>query len=72
MNMSLIITEGNYGAIGADGSTCHGKYIIKISSYQYTLQSDLSSYGQDISYGEMVCEQNVFNQYKWSLLCKKT
>ena len=29
MNMSLIIMEGNYGAIDADDSSCHGYYIIK-------------------------------------------
>ena len=29
MSMSLIIIEGNYGAIDADGSKCHGYYIIK-------------------------------------------
>ena len=28
MNMSLIITKGNYGAIDADNSSCNGYYII--------------------------------------------
>ena len=54
--MSLIITEGNYVAVDADDSTCHGYYIIKISSYTYTLQSDMSIDGQFISYYKMVCE----------------
>ena len=39
MNMYLIIMEGKYGDIDADDSSCHGYYIIKISSY--TLQLDL-------------------------------
>ena len=29
MDMSLIITEGKYGAIDADDYSCHGYYIIK-------------------------------------------
>ena len=35
MNMSLIIIEGNYGAIDADDSTCYGYYyhIFFISIY---------------------------------------
>ena len=55
MNMSLIIMEGNYNAIDADGS-CHGYYIIKFSSYPYTLQVYLSIYGQVIYSCEMLCE----------------
>ena len=31
MNVSLIITEGNYGDIYADYSACHGYYIIIFS-----------------------------------------
>ena len=42
MNMSLIITEGNYCAIDADGSKCNGYYIISVFPYPYTLQVDLS------------------------------
>ena len=38
--------EGDYDAIGSDGSSCHGYYIIKFSSYPYTLQSELSIDGQ--------------------------
>ena len=51
MNVSLIITKGNYGAIDADNSSCHGYYIIRFSSSLYTLQSDLNIYGQVISSG---------------------
>ena len=58
--MSLIIMEGNYGAIDADDSSCNGYYIIKISSSPYTLQSDLIIDGQVISSGEMVCEGTYF------------
>ena len=39
MNISLIIMEGKYGAIGADCSSFHGYCIIKFSSSPYTLQS---------------------------------
>ena len=42
IKISLIIMEGNYGAIDADGYTCNGYYIIKFSSSPYTLQEDLS------------------------------
>ena len=48
MNMSLIIMEGKYGAIGADNSSCHGYYIIKFSSSLYILQTDLRIGGQVI------------------------
>ena len=65
MNMSLIITEGNYGAIDSDDSTCHGFYIIIFSSSTYTLQSDLSIYGQVISSGKMECKGTYFfNKYQ--------
>ena len=60
MNMSLIIMEENYGAIYDDDSSCHGYYIIKISSSPYTLQSDLRIYVQIISSGEMVWEGTYF------------
>ena len=60
MNISLIIMEGKYGAINSDDSSCHGYYIIKISSSPYTLQADLSIYGQVISSGETLCEGTYF------------
>ena len=56
MNMSLIIMEGNYVAVDADDSTCHGYYIIKFSSSTYTLQADVIIDGQFISYYKMVRE----------------
>ena len=56
MNIYLIIMEGNYGAIDADDSTCHGYYVIRLSSSIYNLQSDFSIDRQIISSGEMVCE----------------
>ena len=58
MGMYLIIMEGKYGTIDADDSSCHGYYIIKFSSSPYTIQEDLSIYGQVISSGEMVCRGN--------------
>ena len=61
--------EGDYGDIDADDSMCHGYCIIKFSSSPYTLQSDLSIYGQVISSGEMVCKRNFFNKDRFSLLC---
>ena len=48
MNMYLIFMEGKYGAIDTDNYLCHGYYIIKFSSYPYTLQSDLIIDGQVI------------------------
>ena len=51
MNMYLIIPNGNYGAIDADNSSCHGYYIIRFSSSLYTLQSELNIDGQVISSG---------------------
>ena len=62
LNMYLIIMEGNYGAIDADDSSCHGYYIINLSSYQDTLQSYLIIDGQVISYSEMVSEGTCFSQ----------
>ena len=52
--------EGDYGAIDADDSSCHGYYIINLSSSPYTFQAELSIDVQDISSGEMVCEGNYF------------
>ena len=60
--MYFIIMEGKYGAIGADDYSCHGYYIIKISSHPHTLQADLSIDGQVISCGEMVCEGTIYLQ----------
>ena len=42
MNMSLIITKVNYGAIDDDDSSGHGYHIIKLSLIPYTLQADLN------------------------------
>ena len=51
---------GNYGDIYSDDYTYHGYYIIKFSSSPYTIQSDLSIYGQFIYSGKMVCEGTYF------------
>ena len=51
MNIYLIITNGNYGTIDADNSSCHGYYIIRFSSSLNTLKSDLNIDGQVISSG---------------------
>ena len=42
MNMSLIIMEVKHGVIDADNHSCCGYYIMKFSSYPYTLLLDLS------------------------------
>ena len=60
MNMYLIITEGKYGAINTDNYSCHGYYIIEFSSSPYTLQAELSIYGQVISSSKILCEGNYF------------
>ena len=52
--------EVNYGDIDADDYTCHGYYIIKFSLYTYTLQEDLSIYGQVVYSGDMVCKGTYF------------
>ena len=65
MNMSLIIMEGKYGAFDTYNSSCHGYYIIKLSSYPYTLQADLSIDGQVISSGKIVCEGNYLFPIKY-------
>ena len=49
MNTSLIFTEGIYGDIDADDSSCHGYYIIIFSSSPYTLQVDSRIDGQVVS-----------------------
>ena len=46
MNMSLIMTKVNYGAIDAYYYSCRGYYIIIFSSSSYTLQSDLNADAQ--------------------------
>ena len=61
INISLIIMEGNYGAIDADGYKFHGYYNIKYSSSPFILQAGLSVDGQVISSGEMVCEGTYFS-----------
>ena len=60
MNIYLIIMKGKYGDTDADNSTCHSYYIIKICSYKYNLQAELSIDGQVIYSGEIVCEGNYF------------
>ena len=60
MNVSLIILEGKYGDIDADHSSWRSYYIIKLSSYPYTLQSELSINDHFIYSREMVCEGNYF------------
>ena len=56
VNMSLVITEGNYGDIEADDSTFHGYYIIRFYSSPYTHQAYLIIHGQVGSSVEMVYE----------------
>ena len=69
MNTSLIIIEGDYGAIDDDDSTCHCYHIIIFYSSPYILQAEFSIYVQVISSGEMVCEGTYFfNIYQFSLL----
>ena len=58
MKIALIIMKGNYGAIDTNDSSCHGYYIINVSSSTYTLQSELSIDGQVIYSGEMLREGN--------------
>ena len=48
MNMSLIITKGDYGSIDADDYSCHGYYIIRFSLSPYTIQEDMNIDGQVI------------------------
>ena len=60
MNIYLIITEGKYGSIDTDYYSCNGYYIIKFSSYTYTLQADLSIDGQVISSGKILCKGTYF------------
>ena len=57
-NIYWIIMGGKYDAIYTDDYSRHGYYIIKFSSYLYTLQEGLRVDGQVISSGEMVCEGN--------------
>ena len=65
MNVSLITMEVKYDAIDTDDSSCHGYYIIKFYSYPYTLQVDLSNYGQIIYFNEIIYEVTYFfNQFQ--------
>ena len=50
--------RGKYGDIDADDYSCHGYYIIKFSSYPYTLKSNLIIYGQVIYSNGMIREGN--------------
>ena len=50
MNMSLVTMEDNYDAIDADDYSYHGYYIIKFTSYPYTLQANMSSDGRELIY----------------------
>ena len=60
MNMYLIITEVNYGAIDADDYACHNYYIIRFFSSTYNLQADLNIDGQVIYSGGMLCEGTYY------------
>ena len=60
--------EGTYGTIDDDDYTCHGYHIINISSYLYTLQSDLVIDGQVISPSEMVCEGTFFQSISFLII----
>ena len=74
-NMSLIIMEVKYGDIDDDDYSCRSYYIIKFSSYPYTLQYDLSFDGQVISSGKMVYEGTSFfliNIYSHYYVLQKT
>ena len=76
MNMSLIITEVKHCTIDADYSSYHGYYIIKFSSFPYTLQSDLSIDEQVISSSKIVCEGTylfpISINYHYYVLQKKS
>ena len=52
----MVIIGEKYGDIDADDSSCHGYYIIKFSSYPYTLQAELFIDEKVIYSGEIVCE----------------
>ena len=58
-NIYWIIMGGKYDAIYTDDYSRHGYYIIKFSSYLYTLQEGLRVDGQVISSGEMVCKELI-------------
>ena len=62
MNVSLVITKGNCGAVDTENYSCHGYYIIVFSSSLYILRAGLNIDGQVISSGEIVCEGNYFFQ----------
>ena len=50
MSIFFFITKVNYGSIDADDTSCHGFYIIRFSSYIYSLQVDKDVYVQVVSY----------------------
>ena len=59
MNMSLIVMNEKYGAIDTYDFYCDGYYTIKFSSSPYTLQSELSIYGQVIYSGEKYVKELI-------------
>ena len=62
LNMSLIILKVNYVTIDADNAPCQGYYIIRFSSFSYTVQEDINIDGQVLSSSEMVFEGTYFSQ----------
>ena len=60
MNMYLVVTKRNYGAIDYGNYSCHDYHIIKISSPPYTFQSDLNIDVKVVSSSEMVCEGTYY------------
>ena len=60
MNMYLIINAVNYGDIDDDDYACHDYYMIRLSSFAYSLQVYLNIEVQVISSGEMVCEGKYY------------
>ena len=59
-NMYLVISKGNFGAIYAKDSSCHGYCIIKSSLSLYTLKENVTVDGKFICYSEIVCGSNYF------------
>ena len=54
--MYLIIIEREYGAIDTDDDLYYGYYIIKFSSFPFTLQADWSIELQVVLSSETVCK----------------
>ena len=69
-NIYWIIMGGKYDAIYTDDYSRHGYYIIKFSSYLYTLQEGLRVDGQVISSVEMVCKELISFQSILILIIK--